>query len=466
MFARSPRKANSGGRSYQDEEADGLINEGIAAVMGGDFHLARLRLDKAAMLRPGDGRIWLWLSATTADPKEQRVFLERSLAADPNNSAAVRGLKMLNEGWVAGMPAPSAPAASPEPNLAGQQVFNCPQCGGQLAFHVGHQEVTCRFCGYVQRTAKLLAASESEQLLNATLPTTRGHRWAEDHINLACEKCGAVSLLPRGTVSDHCPYCGSNRMVRAPEADDLVEPLLLALVQVDEEKAHARLKTWLSKGGLTPDGLVNHVERIQLQATYFPFWTFDGMVELPWHAEVNEGTSKNPVWVPVNGIETESFDDILLPGLKAQSREEIKKIEPFNLKDLVGFEPQLLAGWPAITYDIPLGQASLQARETVMRRLRPNLYGRVAGGREMRRLDSGAPNWLAVTYKLVLLPLWVGIYTYQGQERRVLINGQTGKVSGARPRNYFKLLEVSLAAILAALILFVLLSIGLSFLPK
>lgn len=452
-------------RTYEDEQADSLISEGVAAVMAGDFTLARLRLEKATTLSPGDSRAWLWLSATTTDAKEQRLFLERSLAADPNNAAAIRGLKMLSEGWSASQAVvaqPVAPAAQAQPE---QQVFDCPHCGGYLVFHIGQQEVTCQSCRQVFPTAKLLSPDAAEASLTGTLSTESGHRWAEEHLYLACQQCGAVSLVPRGTLSDHCPYCASNRMVRAPEAADLVDPLLIALLKVDESKAYERLKTWLSKGGLTPTGLATHVERIQLQATYFPFWTFDGMLSLPWHAEMNEGTSKNPVWVPINGTETESFDDILLPGLKAQSRDEIRKIEPFNLKDLVGFEPQLLAGWPAITYDVPLAQASLQARETVLRRLRPNLYGRVAGGREIRRLDSGAPDWQGITYKLILLPLWVGNYNYQGQQYRVLVNGQTGKVSGARPRDYLKLLEVFLTAVLAALVLLIFMSIGLSLLP-
>jgi DNA-directed RNA polymerase subunit RPC12/RpoP len=430
--------------------------------MGGNLALARQQLERATALRPGDTRAWLWLSATTTNPHEQLDCLQRALAADPNNGAAARGLSLLRAGWTAET---GLPAAAPGNSPAQQQVFDCPQCGGRLAFDIGQQEVVCQFCGYLHQTAKLLTVSEGEQALTGTLFAGRGKRWAEGHHSLACQQCGAISLLPGGALSDRCPYCGSNRLVRPPEVDDLAEPLLIALIQVDEAKAHARLKTWLSKGGLTPDDLVAHVERIQLQATYFPFWTFDGMLELPWHAEVNEGTSKNPVWVSVNGRETEVFDDILLPGIQAQPVDEIRKIEPFNLKDLVAFEPHLLAGWPAITNDIPLATASLQAREAIMRRVRPNLYGRVSSGREMRNLDTGTPNWHAMTYKLVLLPLWVGIYTYQGQQRRALINGQTGKVSGSRPRNYFKLFEVSLAAILSAVVLLILLSIGLSFLP-
>ncbi len=44
-----------------------------------------------------------------------------------------------------------------------------------------------------------------------------------------------------------------------------------------------------------------------------------------------------------------------------------------------------------------------------------------------------------MTFKHILLPLWVGTYQFQGQEYRLMINGQTGKVSGTKPRDTLKL---------------------------
>ena len=40
-----------------------------------------------------------------------------------------------------------------------------------------------------------------------------------------------------------------------------------------------------------------------------------------------------------------------------------------------------------------------------------------------------------LSYKLVLLPVWVGSYTYEGKSYAVLVNGQTGAVAGDVPRN-------------------------------
>jgi hypothetical protein len=37
------------------------------------------------------------------------------------------------------------------------------------------------------------------------------------------------------------------------------------------------------------------------------------------------------------------------------------------------------------------------------------------------------------TYNLVLLPAWLTSYTVQGKRYDVLVNGQTGAVTGAHP---------------------------------
>jgi hypothetical protein len=62
-----------------------------------------------------------------------------------------------------------------------------------------------------------------------------------------------------------------------------------------------------------------------------------------------------------------------------------------------------------------------------------------------------------VTFKLVLLPLYVGSYTYRGRRYWVLINGQTGKVGGARPRDPLAIFGFSLSLLLTLVLVVTLL---------
>ena len=58
-----------------------------------------------------------------------------------------------------------------------------------------------------------------------------------------------------------------------------------------------------------------------------------------------------------------------------------------------------------------------------------------------------------MTFKHLLLPVWLAAYSYQGQPFRILINARTGEVDGTRPYSWVKiaLLVVTLAAAAVAI---------------
>jgi hypothetical protein len=58
-----------------------------------------------------------------------------------------------------------------------------------------------------------------------------------------------------------------------------------------------------------------------------------------------------------------------------------------------------------------------------------------------------------MTYKHILLPLWVGNYRYQGKVYRVIINGQTGKVNGQKPQDRLKKWGIIISIIITVLVL-------------
>jgi hypothetical protein len=60
-----------------------------------------------------------------------------------------------------------------------------------------------------------------------------------------------------------------------------------------------------------------------------------------------------------------------------------------------------------------------------------------------------------VTFKHILLPVWVAAYRYGGKPYRFVVNGQTGKVQGERPYSAIKIaIAVILAIIIGAAVLY------------
>lgn len=451
------------------------LRDGITAAKDGHRSLAQSLLNRAIYINGNDARPYIWLSSTTDDPAEQIEYLEKAVSVEPANVAARRGLALLkgkidttrlipaealeraDEVAVIG-----AASASGEQVQVEGEAFLCPRCGGRLTFSMLSDALTCEYCGYQEGNAaanKALAgplaslADQAEQVLDFIIPTTLGHIWARAQQHLCCERCGAHSLLPPGGKTNQCPYCGSNQIVKTTPLEELLDPQLIAIMKIDESEARKRVRQWLGKGFFAPDNLIKSSANLQLRAGYYSFWTFDGMVEVRWSCEVNTGSNDRPHWEISNGVETRFFDDVLVPGIKAIPLHEQQALQPFDLHAVENFDPGYLAGWPTIYYDRSLSDASLVARDEVIREMRPQMYSLIEPGRDTRNVNIGGGEWSGMTFKHLLLPLWIGEYRFQGRNYRVLVNGQTGKVTGEKPSDSVKIVFVALMLLMILVVI-------------
>jgi ribosomal protein S27AE len=502
--------------SIEAREFEQLIQDGMTAVKTGNLRLARKLLNQAAMINSADPRIWIWLSATTQDLQERKTYLEHAIASDPSNVTARRGLLMINGQMDQGKlmaegagyaPKPLIPiqeaipkvdepdemteevaydldTAFPEqqlttevsepegmpdeevfpseiPELAEEVIvktYTCPNCGASISYDIHEITLVCQFCGFTSKVDEHIVDASSDQLLDASLPTERAHRWVESQSRLTCEQCGVILLLPPGQTADSCPYCGANHFVISSELRELIDPQVIGPFKIDLKEAGDNIKTWLKKGWLTPDDLVVKHGSMQLHPAYYPFWLFEGTVEVPWFCDVNVGTSKVPKWEAHTGSEFENFKEVNVPGLRKLSIDELAGIEPFKLDTLVEFSPDFLAGWPALTYDLPLADASLHARQAVVNKVKKTLSSLVEPNHPKRNFSTGAGKWSGMTYKLALLPMYIGNYLFQGKWYHLLVNGQTGKVSGKKPTDTLKIAMLVVGGLIVVAVIIVILS--------
>jgi hypothetical protein len=71
-------------------------------------------------------------------------------------------------------------------------------------------------------------------------------------------------------------------------------------------------------------------------------------------------------------------------------------------------------------------------------------------GGDHQSIDSVRTRFHDITFKHVLLPVWISAYRYRGRVFRFLVNARTGEVQGARPWSAIKIaLAVVVALILA-----------------
>src|SRR5262249_53441959 len=76
-------------------------------------------------------------------------------------------------------------------------------------------------------------------------------------------------------------------------------------------------------------------------------------------------------------------------------------------------------------------------------------------GGNHQRLHNVHTQHVGVTFKHILLPMWLAAYRYLDKPYQVMVNGRSGKVTGTRPYSWIKitLLVLFIIALIVGLIL-------------
>ena len=339
----------------------------------------------------------------------------------------------------------------------------CPSCGAGLKFDPNIQGFLCEYCGS-KHGINTEAAQAKEKDLNAA-PKQRG--WDATTESLNCNQCGATISIS-GAHTGQCPYCGSD-FVKVPKPrTDLIRPEDMIPFKLDKVKAEGLFDDWIGKGWFRPSDLKNLKKLENIKGVYVPFWTYDCNTHSTWTADagyyyyetehytvhVNGKTEhrtrqvQKVRWVPASGQRFGFYDDVLIVASKGLDRALVEKIYPYRLSELVAYKPEFLTGWMAEEYSIDVQTGWGLAQGKVMGSER-SMCSRDVPGDTQRNL-SVHTSFSNMTYKHVLLPLWIASYKYKEKLFHFMVNGQTGKIDGQKPWSALKITLFVIAMTLLA----------------
>ena len=108
-------------------------------------------------------------------------------------------------------------------------------------------------------------------------------------------------------------------------------------------------------------------------------------------------------------------------------------IPTFELKAIKPYEAGYLANWPAEVYDIPMAEASLDARAQGLAKYKRELPVLLE---PVQVISVSSAGMTVDSFRLTLLPVWMTelpFGTPSGRGHLVLINGQNGTVASDLP---------------------------------
>ena len=96
------------------------------------------------------------------------------------------------------------------------------------------------------------------------------------------------------------------------------------------------------------------------------------------------------------------------------------------------------------------------AKNVIKGKLRDNISGKIRREKNADHVRNLKVETVfsGLTYKYLLLPVWISSYKYKDKVYQFMVNGQTGKVSGKTPISIPKVI-ITIAGIILIIALFV-----------
>jgi len=333
--------------------------------------------------------------------------------------------------------------------------FPCEQCGADLRYAPGASQLACDHCGATQsidggaRRTAAIKELDFSRALTAQLPEAE----MEETRVLSCPNCAAQVEMGEADHAAECPFCATP-VVTGTGAHRHIKPKAVLPFALDERAARGAMTDWLGRLWFAPNGLQDYARKgRKMQGIYVPYWTFDADTKSRYQGErgtvyyetktVMRDGKRTQVQVPktrwraASGRVARFFDDVLVLASKSLPKRFTDALEPWDLAALEPYDPAYLAGFRAEGYTVELQAGFAEARVYMDRVIERDVRFDIGGDKQrVHHIDTDISD---VTFKHILLPVWLAAYKYRGKTYRFVVNGATGRVQGERPYSAIKI---------------------------
>ena len=343
--------------------------------------------------------------------------------------------------------------------------FPCDNCGADFRFDPTTGGLACDHCantssiGTATGTVTAIRELDLRSAIEAKLPQSE----IEESRVSKCPNCAAQIELSETAHAAECPFCATP-VVTDTGVHRHIKPRGLLPFALEEETARDAMTKWLGRLWFAPNGLKDYARKgRRMQGIYVPYWTFDADTKSRYSGErgtvyyetrtVMRDGKRQQVQVPkvrwngVKGRVARFFDDVLVLASTSLPKRFTDGLEPWDLSAMEPYSPEYLAGFRAEGYSIELQDGFAEARAYMDRVIERDVKFDIGGDRQrIHQLDTELGN---LTFKHILLPVWLAAYKYRGKTYRFVVNGRTGRVQGERPYSGVK---IAIAVIVGALV--------------
>lgn len=352
--------------------------------------------------------------------------------------------------------------SSPSDRLEAPRVeemdVKCPSCSASFRFNPETGNLKCPYCEFESDIPE--PDSEEDRTageLSFYLAEDRGSfDWGVEKKTVICQSCAAESIYDALQVADVCPYCGSNHLMEA-SAEGALSPNGVCSFEVTDQQAGEKFRKWIASRWFTPRAAKRSARPEAFSGVYLPYWTFDSKTASRYSARYGidkvstDSQGKRRVtttWHQTSGFYQEFIDDQLVCATSRYDKSIMGKILPFNVLKNRSYRPEYLSGFLSERYSVGLEDGWKVAQRDIHSHLEEQIKSQIIRQHRANRVDhlKVSTSHSNITYKYLMLPVWLSSFKYRDKVYQFMVNGQTGKVGGKAP---ISPLRVTLAVISA-----------------
>ena len=327
----------------------------------------------------------------------------------------------------------------------------CLNCAADLTYEPGTATLMCGHCQYEMEIEQALLVKEAhaEIELNSYLENFEASQEKIEALTVQCDSCGAATEFGPDVKATHCAFCDTPLVLSRAENTKRIKPQGIIPFQIKREQAVTNFSAWVKGLWLAPNDLKKQAKKVdRFQGIYIPYWTYDCDVATSYTGKkgVNyqesrtvtnsdgktETTSETRTrWYFASGHVTNNFDDVLVPATHSLDSTQLHRLEPWDLTRLVDYTDSYLQGYQAELYQVNIKEGYADAKVRMKEKIEATIDRDIGGNKQI--ISTMNPVYTNATFKHLILPVWVSSYRYKEKVYQVLVNAQTGEVTGQRP---------------------------------
>ncbi|MBI3272815.1 MAG: hypothetical protein HYZ53_27760 [Planctomycetes bacterium] len=251
-----------------------------------------------------------------------------------------------------------------------------------------------------------------------------------------CERCASEVVFDPELFPSLCGFCGAKGLTHLTQPAPEPPPQFYVPFTLDGETARRRFLDWLGSGLWYPREVVRQVQDGEFVGLYVPTYQFTCHVRTEVEEPRTEGSSSqgsrgektpgaHPSFLSEEGTRSGYYNE-RISSSRGLAQEDVQQLLPYNYRLMRPFADDAMREVKRERVGFDEDHCWEVALKNIRRAER--LAFRGSGG-ERARLTVDC---LERKSHLILIPVWMLGYGYQGRYFRALMNGQTGKVSEIR----------------------------------